>query len=200
MQEPWLVRIVDDAYVNVKSLPFLLNSINSLYDPYKDFVILGNCIQCNSDFSFLQGGSGFLYSHKASYIFFKTSYEWYRTINYYEDYHLNDYLLRMKFSFYEASSPYIIGHSINVQILFKKGGGALTACKDLSIEPMKKCGSFFIPLKYVVFFHDMDHKTSLLNLSKIFDNTSGIVVYQDNFYSYYCYSNNITDIVLFHKK
>lgn len=58
---PWLLVAIDDTFLNIKNLFRLLDVLESMYDPFKDQVMLG---QVHHDWgtNFPHGGPGLLYS------------------------------------------------------------------------------------------------------------------------------------------
>lgn len=163
----WLVRLVDDCYVNMIKLHLLINYLDTTYNSNSDIAVLGNCVEV--EVPFLQGGSGFLMSRRAAYLFTAYSYEWLRTMSTLEDWHFTNFLSKIGWSMWNASSPFFLGHLFKVtqdQVTtnyFYPGQSYLQNC-TFTAYTFPFCRPFYAPMQNVVFFHDPDHKLNHLEM------------------------------------
>jgi hypothetical protein len=60
----WIFRGADDTMINFKLLPFYIAKLNAHFDPLKEIVIRGHCMQ-RAGIAYHQGGAGMLFSRRA---------------------------------------------------------------------------------------------------------------------------------------
>jgi hypothetical protein len=60
----WIFRGADDTMINFKLLPLYIAKLNAHFDPLKDIVIRGHCVQ-RAGIPYHQGGAGMLFSRRA---------------------------------------------------------------------------------------------------------------------------------------
>ena len=205
----WLTRLVDDSYVNIPYLSEMLSHLTKNYDYLSDIVIWGNCIEVG--LPFLQGGSGFLLSYKAATVFKSYSLEWIRQMNTFEDFHFSNFLYKIQYPIWNASSPYFLGHLFSTAyntILKYTTKYPINQC-DFYHYHLNKCRLFYAPLSHVVFFHDVDHKLSHLRMNLLLNNYSNNIYFSQPFSSalvcYYSsnqtfFIDNISKSGIYYKK
>ncbi|OHT00954.1 hypothetical protein TRFO_32220 [Tritrichomonas foetus] len=160
----WIARIVDDTFVNVDKLPVMMDYINSNYDPNKDPVVQGHCIDYHP---FLHGGSGFLFSRRAAEYFMADGFEWYRQLNLPEDVHFNLYVQKIGLTLDHASSRFHVGYSFNKEQLDQVVNHNLSNIQYCALQNYHHphyCHHFYGRLNEIVFVHDHMH---LLPLDKL---------------------------------
>jgi hypothetical protein len=152
----WFVRIVGDTAINYKTMPMLLDDLNREFDPISDRIVQGACLG-KFRLTYIQGGSGFLFSRRAGYdlvndwAWVKANAPNYRN----DDRLLSVYLERANISFREATNRWFLGHS------FWKFTSAFNAVSFKGHEPCVSmpvsyagCRAHFTRVKDLVFWHD----------------------------------------------
>ena len=152
----WFLRICEDTVINLDTFPLFLKELNENFNPYQDFVIQGACLgKINT--TYLQGGSGFVFSRRAAYQIYQ-DYSWFRmmtNINKADDRLLGYYLSKIGVPPANFTSRWFLGHS------FWKQESALKAVTNVSnIEKCtvpvsrKGCRKFLTKVKDITFWHD----------------------------------------------
>jgi hypothetical protein len=82
----WVMSIDDDYLINIENLEIMMLELNSNYNPFLQPVMKGFCINnLELKISYLQGGSGYIFSRKACEIIFSRYEEFAWNFNNHED-------------------------------------------------------------------------------------------------------------------
>ncbi|KAH0787268.1 hypothetical protein GPJ56_008779 [Histomonas meleagridis] len=152
----WVHRGTVDNSINVGILDKYYESLEEKYDPLKQPVILGGCIK-NRVLSFLQGGSGYLYSRKAVELILPHYENIIRSCASHEDVCHNKFIQFLNISIYDASSTHFLGHNFlanDIKRLMAKSFDDLEKCPKLNdINDTLQCRRFHAPINQIVSLH-----------------------------------------------
>ena len=62
----WYFRTTEDAFIDIRRLQSLVDSLEQKFSPLNDFVIQGQTCKIDDDYTFIHGGSGWIMSRKAA--------------------------------------------------------------------------------------------------------------------------------------
>jgi hypothetical protein len=152
----WFFRIVGDTAINYNTVPFLLDDLNREFDPMSDRVIQGACLG-KYELTYIQGGSGFLFSRKAAYdlvndwAWVKANAPDYKN----DDRLLSVYLGRVNISWKQATNRWFVGHSFwNFSSAFKAVSFKWHRPCIKVPKSKKGCRAYFTRVKDLAFWHD----------------------------------------------
>jgi len=152
----WFFRIVGDTAINFDTVHEVLRDLNDRFDPNVDRVIQGGCLG-KYELTYIQGGSGFLFSRRAAYDLLQ-DWHWIQSNAVYyknDDRLLSVYLGRVNISFFEASNRFFAGHA------FWNFSNAWKAVNFKHHRPCiakprskKGCRAYFTRVRDLAFWHD----------------------------------------------
>ena len=168
----WLVRLTDDAFVNINNLENLMIEISNLGNPLIEPILQAHCIDYKVRPVF-QGGSGILMSRKAVQLFLSNAEEWLRGLYHFEDWHFADFIFKLGISFDKISSDRFLGHSFSQQDLFDLLHGykfhfpkCINSRPNFCLHKPRKISD-------LVFLHDMSRKTTQIQFKDFFNKYKG---------------------------
>jgi hypothetical protein len=159
----WFYRATDDTLIRFHNLLPFMRSLEKRYDPVTEAVVIGNCIDIKR-FSYLQGGSGILFSRFAALKLVNGRDEFLKKLNRPEDVFLVSSFEKFGISLYQATSEYFIGHDIlaaHRSLLWNGSLNRLPNCPDPSKIWVRSCRPFVAPLKDIVFWHQEGRNKTL---------------------------------------
>jgi hypothetical protein len=159
----WLYRATDDTIINFPNLLPFMQSLERKYNPRTDVAVLGNCIDIVR-FSYLQGGSGILFSRYAALQLVELRDEFLKSLNRPEDVFLVKFLKDIGVTLYTSTCEYFIGHDILSahRWLFWTGGlASLPPCPNPAGFWRRECRTFVSPLNDIVFWHQEGYNRTL---------------------------------------
>jgi hypothetical protein len=159
----WFYRATDDTIINFPRLLPFMQSLERKYNPRTDVAVLGNCIDIVR-FSYLQGGSGILFSRCAALQLVGMRDEFLRTLNRPEDVFLVKYLQQIGVTLFTSTCEYFIGHDILTAhrwLVWNGGLSSLPGCPDPAGIWRRECRPFVSPLNDIVFWHQEGYNRSL---------------------------------------
>lgn len=184
----WVYRGVDDTAINVNYIKEYFKLLESKYNPLKEKVILGNCL-INSIYTFLQGGSGYIFSRKAveeMLPHFKTVID---ECNEPEDVLHNRFLEFLGISLSEASSEHMIGHSFlysDSSRIYRNDFSGIHKCPVPTNVSKNQCRKFHSPVNQLIFLHQLSlNPNDAISLSDVLFN-----VKDDSIHWYMCRVGN----------
>jgi hypothetical protein len=162
--DAWFYRGTDDTIVNFANLgPFMAN-LNSKWNPLRESVVVGNCIDLKR-FSYLQGGVGILFSRRAAMRMVMHFTLFMSKLNRPEDVYFTNLLNMTGVTLYGATSEFFIGHDIypDHRHMFWNNtlDKLLPDCPDVSQIWAKRCRQFVSPLADLVFWHQEGRNKTL---------------------------------------
>ena len=80
----WYWSTSDDCLINPHKIQHILDDLNSRHNTYAETHIEGHCIT-DSCLTYMQGGSGYIFSRKAAKLFLKEGYSYLKTMKYIDD-------------------------------------------------------------------------------------------------------------------
>jgi hypothetical protein len=177
----WFYRGNDDSAINFNALEGFLARLESAYNPLKEFVFLGNCIH-NEQWTWPQGGSGYLLSRAAVQAFAPRGRDFMRVLKKPEDMAFDAFFESIGRNISSITSPAFCGHSFGVETLdriHRKAWALLEPCPDTI--PSQFCTPFLAPLRDIVFYHEWNksHASSIANLEAIASADSSVLWYMD---------------------
>jgi hypothetical protein len=159
----WLYRATDDTIINFPNLLPFMRFLERQYNPLTETAIIGNCMDIKR-FSYLQGGSGILFSRYAALKLVNARDEFLSKLNRPEDVFLVKYLEEAGGSLYGSTSEYFIGHDILAEhrlLIWNKSLNLLPGCPDPGTIWRRECRTFVSPLKDIVFWHQEGYNKTL---------------------------------------
>lgn len=198
----WLFRLCDDTFINMKAFNLFWKELNQNTNPQTDKLVQGNCIHKHKrTFSYIQGGSGIIFSRHSII-------ELNNTLNHFKElctYVKNDdttigiWLRDRNYTFKSMANRYFVGHQFKqfhkiIDII--ANDSLINECPSIIPRNYPKiCRSFITNLKNVVFWHDRVHFLKFLPyardfISKLPDN---LYFYQTDYHPYACRGTNIVD-------
>ena len=153
----WFYRGVDDSIILLDNVLPYLNYLESRYDPHKDLVFKGHCIDAKwCSRLFAQGGSGYLLSRYAVEQMLP-DIEWLmRTLSEAEDVSMTRLIEKHGLSMGDVTSEFFMGTEIefrNRAVLKEGKWDKIDRCPDPSKFRSRGCGTFVSPLCDLVFVH-----------------------------------------------
>ena len=139
----WLLRICDDAFIDLEVFPRLMEEVNMIGNPITDPIFQGNGIAKGSKkYAYLQGGTGMMISRAAAWMIATQKPE---IINIsrkirHDDTAFGCWLYMNNISGVNTTSRWFLGHRFH-------NLGAATELLNLSIERIRKC-PYTVPISY----------------------------------------------------
>ena len=169
----WVYRGVDDTAINVNYIKKYFKQLESKYNPLKEKVILGNCL-IDRIYSFLQGGSGYIFSRKAV----KEMLPHFKAVidecNVPEDVLHNRFLEFLGISLSKASSEHMIGHSFfndDYSRIYKNDFSGIIKCPKPIKVSKNQCRKFHSPVNQLLILHQLTSDPNVaISLSDILFN------------------------------
>jgi hypothetical protein len=173
----WMARLSDDTIVNFAKLGQFIGKLEVEYDPLREFVFKGHCVDPGDFWNhsiFPQGGAGFVLSRFACETALAHRTAIFRQMTLQEDLIIGRYLIENHFSPEAMSCSSFIGHSPKSDQLHLLEMGEKRYFPTCGLLIFKEeivlgdgCGSFLTPLNDVVFVHAIPHPgwKSLLRLA-----------------------------------
>jgi hypothetical protein len=153
----WFVRIVGDTAINFDTVHDMLRDANEAYNPLVDSVIQGACLG-KLNVTYLQGGSGFLFSRKAivdiidDWIWVNKTCRAMKN----DDRVLSAYLPRANITFRDATNRWFVGHRFaNYTSAWEAVSAKKTkVCPRDLPKSRKGCRSYLTRVRDLAFWHD----------------------------------------------
>jgi hypothetical protein len=156
----WFWRGTDDAVVHFQNLPNFVAYLDDKYDPLKEIVVLGNCIDRDEEHGgrvyrgFLQGGSGWVLSRRAAELVERMGWTWVPEIDWADDVIFTRVLERLNLSVFNGTSEFFLGHDAKDWDRFQiENPGGLPVCPRAEERNAVRCRKFTSPLRDLVFWH-----------------------------------------------
>lgn len=132
----FFINPTDDVLLDPNKINEFAIKLGKKYDPKRDFVILGNCQTVTEDnFSFLQGGTGYIMTRSMAKKFIELSSKWINeTQGVGDDYALTTFLKYIGKKPADGAIPYMIGHGLRE--LINRG---------FSIKKIPFCPNYYEP-------------------------------------------------------
>ncbi|OHT09653.1 hypothetical protein TRFO_21371 [Tritrichomonas foetus] len=179
----WYILMTDNAYIYTDNIGEMLRDFQTKYDPFKQSVVLGNCMSQGQSMAFLQGGTGWIMSRVAVRNFLSISEKWFNETKSAEDVHFAVAMKYMGLDIRESSTPYVIGqycHREDFEMMEKSFNfTSLKPCPKMSTIMCKKCKPVLGQFRKIVFFHQ-------LSLLRITYEPFPMSKYPENLYWYMC--------------
>jgi hypothetical protein len=159
----WFYRATDDTIINFPNLYPFMQYLEAKYNPLTEPVIIGSCINVRR-FSYLQGGSGILFSRYSAIRLIGARNSFLKSLNRPEDVYFVHLLEAMNISLYQATSEFFIRHDIlpaHRGIVWQKAFDELPPCPDTASIWKKKCRAFVSPVNDLVFWHQEGRNQTL---------------------------------------
>jgi hypothetical protein len=159
----WIYRATDDTIINFANLGPFMRWLERRTNPLQDTAVVGHCVDLKR-FSFLQGGSGILFSRVAARKLVGYR-DWFMAgLNRPEDVYLARLLAHTGMSLQEATCPYFIGHDIypdHRTMLWNNCLNLLPRCPRLESIWIRHCRRFVRPVADLVFWHQEGRNRTL---------------------------------------
>ena len=171
----WVVRLCDDTWVNVNQIPTMLKALNQQYDPFVDPVIKGFCVDYHP---FIHGGSSYIFSERAAYLYYAERFEIMRTLNLPEDVHFSLFIQKIGLAMEDVTSQYHAGYSFNkkwTNAILEKDYSVLPPCEKIRQRCPKYCKRFLAHFNEIVFVHDHRHNIPLDKLEELYSNPNNYI-------------------------
>jgi hypothetical protein len=156
----WCWRALEDTILNFGNLPRFVAYLDERYDPLKDVVVLGNCIDRDQVHDgrlypgFLQGGAGWVVSRRAAELIEPMAWTWVPNINWADDVAFTEVLQRLNLSVFDATSEFFLGHDIkDGDRNWIRNPDGLKVCPGADGRKAIRCRRFTAPLKDLVVWH-----------------------------------------------
>ena len=179
----WVISLTDDALVNVYKLEEMINEFKQKGNPRTTPLVFGNCIDV-TDYSFLQGGAGWIISRKAAEMIYSLR-DWVIDEQWCpDDVRFGQVIRRIGLRLCDTATGRFLGHQfyfgINMVDLIKKNYSAVPQCE--AINPQMTCGKQYHRLKDLVVYHTIWNDTELLLAGEsLFEYTPSNIYWYQNF-------------------
>lgn len=181
----WFLRLCDDTFINMNAFDSFFTELNLNTDPIHDKLVQGHCIHKHRRiYSYIQGGSGILFSRKSA-IELNNTYDHFSTICLFvknDDTSIGCWLHDRNYTFKSMTNRFFVGHQFQN---YKKITDILSNTSNIekcpTVFPTNSyaCRSFIINLKNITFWHDRVHFLQFLPFARNF-----ISNLPDNLYFY----------------
>lgn len=166
----WLMRIVDDTFMNVPAFAELLGA---LPNPTGRRLLYGDCV--DGDTPFVHGGSGYLMSRGMAAELVKHGDDWITNIIHRpsistEEY-FNEFLAKVGYTPSNASSPLFMG------LFFDPSRREVTLYKCREHANWKHCGKSPTSIQRTALFHDAHHKMTQAKWKELVTSSSSNVMW-----------------------
>lgn len=108
----FFINPTDDVFVDSKRINTFAITLGKKYNTEYDFILLGNCIS-KGEFSFIQGGSGYIMTRAMAREFISYSERWLRESSGPDDFEMSRFLSYLKKFPRDATSPFMCGHNLH---------------------------------------------------------------------------------------
>jgi len=152
--DDYYLRMTDDVYINFPEIPSLLEELKEKGDPRKIPVIIGHCLRINGS-TFLQGGTGYLFSRRAAEIFYGHHDQLLRVVNWYEDWVVYTLIQKIVPNYLETGSPLFNAQGMTTEMRVQLERGNYTGIQKCPkiVRGSINCLQYFIQFKKSVFYH-----------------------------------------------
>ena len=113
----WFLSSCDDLYINLEGFNQMLADLEQKYNPRKDIVLKGQIVE-RLNKSYLQGGTGYLFSRAAAIKFLPFATEWLNHIYREDDYHSWEIIKDLGLSPDDTLTPYMFGSDLKALFNF----------------------------------------------------------------------------------
>jgi hypothetical protein len=151
----WAWRGVDDCFLNFPKLWPFLDFLETRYDPLKDFVFLGHCLNVWTN-TFLQGGSGWLLSRFAAARLAPFAESAMRSMKRYDDLEVADLLPKVGYHPVNGTCSVFSGHAFKRQLAYLGDGnvGKLPRCPQDIAAFTGRCPAVLGRARDIIFYHE----------------------------------------------
>jgi hypothetical protein len=186
----WFYRGNDDSIINFDAIGPFLTRLESAYDPFREFVFLGNCIH-NEFWTFPQGGSGYLISRAGVKQLEPMRRQFMYTLKKPEDIAFEAFFESLGVNMTMITSPNFCGHSFGEDSLDKirrRAWAEFGECPMIEGLSGQFCKPFLAPVRNIVFYHEWNRSLgeALENAKAVARADESVLWYMDGKWPHVC--------------
>ena len=197
----WFWSLSDDTFILPENIPHVLNDLNSRFNTYKDPHIEGHCIGTGHE-TYMQGGSGYLFSRKAAEIFIENAIPFLKRMTSFDDFDFQQIRKIMGVSPQQSASKFMSGHVFS-NIVNDSLYENLDYCpKDINSTVCY--GTKLFSIKHMTGYHSLKacsrckpqalkEALDIIQIQRILH--PDISYYHDKFYLHFCKKNIDDDVI-----
>lgn len=176
----FFINPTDDVIVDAIRINQLAYILGEKYDTFTDLIMLGNCQTTHINFSYFQGGTGYIMTRKMAQLFIHFGHKWFIESNGPDDFEISRFLKYINKKPSDGAIPYMVGHSFHDFLSPYFSPNNLPKCQNFYEE---FCKQGIHNLEDVYIFHP--YHTSLFQSFKMWNIFQEMIHDQVHHYGYY---------------